>query len=107
MDQRDTAKHVLNKALHAIEEGGKKHGDASASFRMIGQLWGIYLDHNIEHHSGTDLHILPHHVAAMMSLLKIARATYSYEFDNYVDEAGYAALQCMLNPTTTHTERDQ
>jgi len=104
MDQRETAKYVLEKAIKAIEVRGKEHGDASQSFRLIGQLWGVYLDHSIEHHSGTDLHILPHHVAVMMSLVKIARAVYGYSFDHYVDEAGYTALACMLNPTTTHTE---
>jgi hypothetical protein len=91
------AKHVLEQAINAIEEGTKKHGDTYPSFTLIAELWGVYLSHIIK---GLTVKLQPHDVAVMMSLLKIARATYSYSFDNYVDEAGYTALAAMLHPTT-------
>lgn len=104
MDQRKIAESVLEQALHQIKTKGQTHGDASASFKMIGQMWDVYIQHVIA--SRPDTNILPHDVAHMMSMVKIARSLYGYHFDNYVDEAGYAALACMLNPTTTNTKAE-
>jgi hypothetical protein len=81
-------------ALNAVIDGAKKHGDTQKSFTMIADLWTVYLQARRV--------ITAHDVAVMMSLLKIARAAYSYSFDNYVDEAGYTALAAMLHPQTTH-----
>lgn len=99
-ENRDNAVKVLNQALGAIETGRAKHGSAQESFTMIGELWSVYLEHITSLRGGTKYTIMPDDVARMMSLLKIARATYSYDIDDYVDEAGYAALAYMLNPIT-------
>lgn len=106
MGKMKAAELVLEKALSAIKEGTKKHGDTEPSFTMIGQMWGIYVTHTLRaREAESEVSILPHDVAAMMSILKICRSVYAYEFDNYVDDAGYAALACMLNPQTTHGGR--
>lgn len=97
-----TALQMLQQAMVAIEEGTKKHGDTEPSFHMIADLWTTYCAHLAMTRPTETLNFKPHDVAAMMSLLKIARAAYSYSFDNYVDEAGYTALAAMLHPQTTH-----
>lgn len=102
MTEPKQAKLVLELALDAIEKGAKKHGSTEPSFRMVAQLWTVYLDHMLTARQYDAMTIQPHDVAVMMSLLKIARATYSYSFDNYVDEAGYTALAALLHPQTTH-----
>jgi hypothetical protein len=95
-----TAKLVLSRADEAIEVGTKKHGDTQKSFAMVGELWGAYLRYAWDGRNSVT--IVPHDVAVMMSLLKVARATHSYSFDNFVDNAGYTALAAMLHPQTTH-----
>jgi hypothetical protein len=60
-------------------------------------LWRTYISHVEER--PYDSSILPHDVANMMILVKIARSMYGdYHEDNFVDAAGYAALAGMLAP---------
>jgi hypothetical protein len=100
LSELKTARLVLERAINAIEEGTKKHGDTQKSFAMIGEIWSIYLRNTWDGRKSVT--ILPHDVAVMMSILKIVRGIHSHSFDNFVDEAGYAALACMLHPKTTH-----
>tara|TARA_R100000808_G_scaffold8165_1_gene23202 strand:+ start:366 stop:587 length:222 start_codon:yes stop_codon:yes gene_type:complete len=59
------------------------HGDAKVTFGKIAAHWSIYLNQKIE----------PQDVSNMMVLLKVVRAQESPRHkDNYVDQAGYAAL---------------
>jgi hypothetical protein len=61
------------------------HGDAEDSFQAIGDLWSCYL--------GLNTRLLPHDVAIMMVLFKVARfKSNASHMDNAVDMAGYAAL---------------
>jgi hypothetical protein len=101
----NTAKKVLMRAAEAIEIGTIKHGDTQKSFAMIGELWSIYLRY--AWNGRNSVTILPHDVAVMMSLLKIARAAHANDADNYVDQAGYTALAAMLHPQTIHSEEDK
>lgn len=60
-----------------------QYGDPRADFQRTASMWNAYL--------GIDS-ILPHDVAAMMSLLKLSRIRWSPEkFDSWMDLAGYAA----------------
>ena len=67
------------------------YGTPENSFKVIGELWEIYIK---EKCAGTDGHvcIVPDDVAALLALLKIARiATGHGNDDNWIDLAGYAA----------------
>ena len=72
----DTAKRVV------CADRKDMHGRAEDSFCGIAHLWAAYLDMDIS----------PVDVAAMMILLKIARAKENpMHMDNFVDMCGYAA----------------
>lgn len=75
-DILDTAKAYVTKDRAA------DHGDMENNFATIASFWSTYL--------GTE--VKAHDVAAMMSLLKIARIRQNPgHADNWVDSAGYAA----------------
>ena len=94
-----TALQVLSRAADAIAKGREAHGDAHPSFSLMAAFWNAYINHT---NKDILVELKPHDVAVMMCLFKIARAAYAYDFDNYVDEAGYTALAAMLHPKTTH-----
>jgi len=72
----DTAKKYVTKDRAA------DHGDMEDNFEMISELWGIYLGVTVY---STD-------VAAMMTLLKIARSKSNpMHLDNWIDSCGYMA----------------
>lgn len=72
----DEAKRIVS------TDRNQDYGDPEDNFRMIGDLWSVYL-------GGT--RIEPHDVAAMMILMKVARITTSpTKADHWVDAAGYA-----------------
>lgn len=72
----DTAKAYVTKDRAA------DHGDMESNFATIAALWSAYLGAGVK----------PHDVAAMMSLLKIARIRQNPgHADNWIDSAGYAA----------------
>lgn len=69
------------------------YGTPENNFETIGLLWSVYL--NASHPEYTKAFplngITAKDVAAMMSLLKIARIATSDNPDSYIDLAGYAA----------------
>ena len=92
----EVAESVLLDAADAVRSRLKEHGHTERSFKMIGELWSNYITH--AYTSRDELHLQAHDVAQMMALVKIARATYGYSMDNFVDGAGYTALAAMLTP---------
>ena len=95
-DPLAVSESVLLDAGNAIRERNKEHGHTERSFRMIGELWSTYMTH--AYTARDKLQLQPHDVSQMMALLKIARATYGYSMDNFIDGAGYTALASMLTP---------
>ena len=72
----DTAKQYVTKDRDA------QHGNMEDNFEMIAELWEIYL--GVEVYSAD--------VAAMMTLLKIARSRSNpMNLDNWIDSCGYMA----------------
>jgi hypothetical protein len=88
------AEGVLEEAMAQISTKSSVHGDTEPSFQMIAELWSVYTKHgqNVRPESW----VSPHDVAQMMILVKIARSVYGHSSDNYVDEAGYAALAALF-----------
>jgi hypothetical protein len=73
----DTAKKYVTK------DRNKTHGDMEDNFTLIAEYWSLHLDMNIEAHD----------VAAMMTLLKLARLKSNPNAkDNWIDGCGY--LSC-------------
>jgi len=85
-----TAQSTLRAALEQVSTKNRVHGDTDPLFRMIAELWSIYVFH--ANTVRPEITVSPHDVAQLMVLLKIARSVYGYSADNYVDEGGYAAL---------------
>ena len=72
----DTAKQYVTKDRDA------QHGDMEDNFEMIAELWEIYLG----------VTVYSADVAAMMTLLKIARSRSNpMNLDNWIDSCGYMA----------------
>lgn len=107
-DNREVAHRiVVDAAKTIIKDRPGVHGSAENSFRMIGDMWTVYLKHITDVRSSAE--ILPQDVAQMMAMLKIARATYGDPLneDNYVDAVGYSALAGMLSlPSNHYTTKD-
>jgi hypothetical protein len=100
---RDTpleiAEGTLLDAGDAIRSRLKEHGHTERSFKMIAELWSVYIGH--AYSSREEVLLKPHDIAVMMSMTKIARGVYGYSMDNFVDGAGYTALASMLTPNPT------
>ena len=92
----EIAESVLLDAGAAIRDRLKEHGHTERSFKMIGELWSVYISH--AYTSREELRLKPHDVAQMMAMLKIARAVYGYSLDNFIDGAGFTSLAAMLTP---------
>ena len=72
----DTAKQYVTKDRDA------QHGNMEDNFEMIAELWEIYLG----------VTVYSADVAAMMTLLKIARSRSNpMNLDNWIDSCGYMA----------------
>lgn len=68
------------------------YGDATVNHQRIADFWNTYIMHVAEARDGNP-ELLPHDVAIMMILLKLARIVESPSHrDSYVDTIGYAAL---------------
>ena len=82
-----TRKELLDKACSIVNGArDKAYGSPEDSFRCIGQMWNAYLGRRLV------TKLAPSDVAAMMSLLKIARISSGiYSEDSWIDLAGYAA----------------
>lgn len=72
------------------------YGSPENNFGTIAKMWNAYL------HSVKKSDLDAHDVAAMMSLMKIARiASGNAKEDNWVDLAGYAACGAELETAST------
>lgn len=60
----------------------KSHGDPTATLARIAAMWGGYLNR--------DLGVSD--VAAMMTILKLARARHAYDRDHYLDAVAYTLI---------------
>ena len=80
---------ILNEAINLINgERNSTYGDPLDDFSTTATFWQTYLARTIEARGGLDLK--PHDVAILMSLLKIARMSWSPDKrDHWADLAGY------------------
>jgi len=60
----------------------KSHGDPTATLARIAAMWGGYLDKDLDVSD----------VAAMMTMLKLARARHAYDRDHYLDAVAYTLI---------------
>lgn len=90
-------RQILEDAIKCVcHDRQDQHGAPENTFAMISDLWEIYLSH--KHNLCVPLH--PTDVAQMMVLFKIARSALGkLKDDDFVDEAGYAALAGELANT--------
>lgn len=84
-----------SKAVHA-EDMDHDYGKPEDNFATIAELWELYLNAAYVDDCVT---ITSRDVAAMMILLKIARAAMSTKCDHWVDIAGYAACGGEIDGT--------
>lgn len=83
-----TSREDILKAAQACVCGDREqdYGSPEKNFETIANLWNAYLD------ARPSNVIVPHDVAAMLALLKVARIASGHaKKDNWVDLAGYAA----------------
>ena len=85
---------VLETAIKTIcQDRQDQYGNPENNFQTIADMWTTYLRAAEVISPTTDAVIMPHDVAAMMCMLKLARvATGAAKLDNWVDLAGYAAI---------------
>jgi hypothetical protein len=86
--ERATRDLILDTAKQLISgKRAEEYGDAYDNFERIAALWNAYLS---KKQTGK---LLPHDVAALMMLVKLARiANNPKSWDSWVDIIGYAAL---------------
>ena len=90
-----TRKECLDAAATCVlQDRQSQYGGMEDNFRIIAGMWSLYLGQPVQAHD----------VAAMMALLKIARAKSNpgHE-DNWVDLAGYAACAAECSGTNSPT----
>ena len=85
---------AASKAVHA-QDAEHDYGKPENNFETISELWNSYLEALDYRHSELEAR----DVAAMMILLKIARAANSTKADHWVDIAGYAACGGEIDGT--------
>lgn len=93
-----TRKECLDAAAGCVlKDRQNQYGGPENNFERIAQMWNGYLGtHSIK----------PWDVAAMMGMLKMARARFNPKYaDNWVDLAGYAA--CGIECATAQEEFDK
>ena len=80
---------ILQEAITLINgERNSTYGDPLDDFSTTATFWNTYVQRTIEARGGLELK--PHDVAVMMSLLKIARMSWSPDKrDHWADLAGY------------------
>lgn len=77
---------AASKVVHA-EDMDHDYGNPEDNFETIAELWNTYIEASHDDCVSLD----SRDVAAMMILLKVARAAMSTKCDHWVDIAGYAA----------------
>lgn len=83
---------LLKAALDVVEKRGLVYGQAENNFARIAGLWSIYLTRRDKPAVGSGCNVDETDVAAMMSLMKIARLMEKPDhYDSWLDLAGYAA----------------
>ena len=89
MDESMTREGILDAAKQCVcTDRDQKYGSPEDNFALIAKLWSEYLHAT----TGGEIEVSAYDVAAMMSLLKIARiATGAPKADSWIDLAGYAA----------------
>lgn len=102
-----TRKEVLDNAAKAVlNDRNEIYGSPEDLFTVIAKFWNTYLNEPAD----KQINIEPHDVAAMLSLLKIARLAGSKgaHQDSWIDLAGYAACgsECVqVSSITRHSDR--
>jgi len=93
-----TRKECLDAAAGCVlKDRQNQYGGPENNFERIATMWNGYLGTNS---------IKPWDVAAMMGMLKMARARFNPKYaDNWVDMAGYAA--CGIECATAQEEFDK
>lgn len=83
-----TRVETLNEAMNiVVGQRENEYGSPEDSFDLIARYWSAHLNCRV---TATD-------VAAMMSLLKLARLSSDYtKADSWIDLAGYAACGCEI-----------
>lgn len=89
--KREDALDQIYKAV--CKDRQNSYGPPEDSFSLIAELWHAYLSRHVP---GP---LLPHDVAAMMALLKVARIAFNaHNQDNWIDLGGYAVCGAELAP---------
>lgn len=105
---------VLNKAKeYVLRDRNALHGDPEDNFKVIANLYNAYVDgrkRELERNSivlmSQDFEFLPHDVAVLNILQKVARIiTSPSHMDHWVDIAGYAACGADCVPMQGVEER--
>ena len=89
---------LLKAAIERVQAGSKVYGKAEDNFSLIASFWNEYISSRQEY---AHIELLePPDVAALMILLKIARAVNGKpQIDTWLDIAGYAA--CAVESMNT------
>lgn len=84
-----TRQQILEEAIKCVtKDRNATHGDPEDNFRIIAELWTIYLSAGLQQPIPID----SINVSAMMLLMKVSRLiTSPHHQDHWVDIAGYAA----------------
>jgi len=98
-----TAAEVLAQAAtHVSGDRAVSHGDKRINHACIAAVWNGILHARLI--AGNNQELTAHDVANLMEGLKIARRyTGTFNPDDYVDGAGYAAVacECAVQPSTS------
>lgn len=88
-NNRTTLLQNANKLVDGIRDAN--YGDPVDNFQTTAEFWQTYLVRIIDARDG-ELDLKPHDVAAMMTLLKVARLAWTPDNeDHWTDGAGYMA----------------
>lgn len=87
-----TREEILDEAKRCVTgQRVQDYNNPENSFRLIAEFWHTYLSAKCVA-AGVHVQLDPEDVAAMMALLKIARASANPEhIDSWIDGAGYMA----------------
>lgn len=98
-----TRSELLDRAKRlVVGDREKSYGSPEENFGRIGKMWNAYLGRRLK------TQLTPVDVAAMMSLLKLARiGSGIYSEDNWIDLAGYAACGGELASFDTEDNEDK